>query len=192
MEETFSKKSNLSAVILREEIENKQILTDYVFSSIILLGSLGFLITGISSFFKYNFIFFLNADRILFFPQGITMCFYGSVGLLISISQFLILYWKIGNGYNEINKEKGTVEIYRKGYPGKNSEVKLIYEIKDIEAIKIETNSSFFNSKQTIYICLKQKVDIPIIQVRNPINLNEIEKKASEIASFLKVPLKEN
>lgn len=60
-----------------------------------------------------------------------------------------------------------------------------------LEAIRIETNSNFFNSKQTIYICLKQKMEIPIIQVRNPINLNEIEKKASEIASFLKVSLKE-
>lgn len=119
-------------IILREEIKNKQIINDYIFSSIILLGSLGFLITGLSSFFKHNFIFFLNADRILFFPQGITMCFYGSLGLIISISQILILYWKIGEGYNEFNKQKGTLEIYRKGYPGKNSEVKLVYEIKDI------------------------------------------------------------
>lgn len=132
MKEMFSNKPNSSTLILKEEIKNKQILTDYIFSGIILLGSLGFLITGISSFFKYNFIFFLNADQILFFPQGITMCFYGSIGLVISISQFLILYWEVGNGYNEFNKEKGILEIYRKGYPGKNSEVKLTYEIKDI------------------------------------------------------------
>lgn len=123
---------NSNKIILREEIQNKQLLTDYIFSSIILLGSLGFLITGISSFLNYNFIYFLNAEKILFFPQGLTMCFYGSIGTIISISQFLILYWEIGKGYNEFNKEKGTVEIYRKGYPGKNSEVKLEYEIKDI------------------------------------------------------------
>lgn len=62
------------------------------------------------------------------------MFFYGSIGLIISTSQFLILYWKVGEGYNEFNKEKGTVKIYRKGYPGKNSssEVELTYEIKDI------------------------------------------------------------
>lgn len=127
MKENYS-----NEIILRNEIKNKQLITDYIFSNTILLGSLGFLITGLSSFFQHNFIFFLNADKILFFPQGITMCFYGSVGCIISISQILILYWKIGEGYNEFNKDKGIVEIYRKGYPGKKSEVKLIYEIKDI------------------------------------------------------------
>lgn len=132
MEENFSKNSKKSQKILREEIKNKQILTDYFFSIIILLGSVGFLITGISSFFKYNFIFFLKAEKILFFPQGITMSLYGIIGLLISISQILILYWKIGDGYNEFNKETGTVEIYRNGFPGKKSEIKLIYDIKDI------------------------------------------------------------
>lgn len=137
MEENFLKKKNSKKIILKEEITNKQLLTDYIFSIIILLGSLGFLITGASSFLKYNFIFFLNADKILFFPQGITMCFYGTLGLIISISQFLILYWEIGNGYNEFNKEKGTVEIYRKGYPGKNSDVRLNYDIKDILRIYI-------------------------------------------------------
>jgi len=46
------------------------------------------------------------------------------------------------------------------------------------------------NAKQTIFICLKGKKEIPIIQIRNPININELEKKASDLASFLQVPIK--
>lgn len=69
MEETFLKKTNSNQIILREEIKNKQLITDYIFSSIILLGSLGFLITGASSFFNQNFISFLSADKIIFFHK---------------------------------------------------------------------------------------------------------------------------
>lgn len=59
-----------------------------------------------------------------------------------------------------------------------------------LESIIVETNSNFLNSKQTIFICLKEKIKIPIIQMRKPLNLNKIEEKASELASFLKVSVK--
>ena len=44
--------------------------------------------------------------------------------------------------------------------------------------------------KQNIFVCLKGKKDLPILQPTKPLEINELEKKASEIASFLKVPLK--
>lgn len=47
------------------------------------------------------------------------MCFYGLIGVILSINQFLILYLKIGEGYNEFNKETGMMTIYRKGFPKK-------------------------------------------------------------------------
>ena len=62
-----------------ETITNKQKNNDILFSLIMLLGSIGFLIAGISSYFKTN--------EIIFFPQGITMCFYGTCGLIISSYQ---------------------------------------------------------------------------------------------------------
>nr|YP_009538640.1 photosystem I assembly protein ycf4 [Phacus pleuronectes]AYQ93681.1 photosystem I assembly protein ycf4 [Phacus pleuronectes] len=177
--------------ILKEEIINEQELIDYCISFILLIGSLGFLITGISSFANLNLVGFLKSNEILFFPQGITMCFYGTIGSITSCYQLINLYSKIGQGYNEINKEKGTLEIYRKGYPGKNDDIKITIQIKDIEAVKLENTSKILNSKQTIFICLKEKKYIPIIQINNPINTNKLEKKATEIASFLNVSLKE-
>lgn len=59
-----------------------------------------------------------------------------------------------------------------------------------LEAIKIEIKTEPFNTKQKIYICLKNKNDLPIIQIDKPIKINELEEKASEIASFLKIPVK--
>jgi hypothetical protein len=118
--------------ILKEEIKNEQKPIDYIISGSLLLGSLGFLITGISTYTKINIIPFLNTNEILFFPQGITMIFYGTCGTLLAISQLIILILNIGEGYNEFNMENKTITIYRKNYPGKNSEIKLNYNVKDI------------------------------------------------------------
>ena len=87
---------------------------------------------GVSSYIKNNLIPFLNADQIIFFPQGITMCFYGTCALIVSINQIRIMLLKIGEGYNEFNKEKGIMQIYRKGLMGEDSDVNIIYPLADI------------------------------------------------------------
>lgn len=70
-----------------QEIKNNEGYTDVITSAIMFLGSVGFLIAGISSYMNQNLIEFLNAKEIIFFPQGITMCFYGLTGLIISSYQ---------------------------------------------------------------------------------------------------------
>lgn len=129
------KKENLiikNENLLKEEIVEPDKLTKFIINSIILLGSLGFFTVGISSYLGYNLVFFLNSTEILFFPQGITMLAYGTLGLLISINQFLILYWKVGEGYNEFNKINGKMTIFRKGFPGKDEDVMITYSLNDI------------------------------------------------------------
>lgn len=104
----------------------------WIFNASILLGGIGFLTVGVSSYIKNNLIPFLNADQIIFFPQGITMCFYGTCGIIVSINQIRIMLLKIGEGYNEFNKEKGIMQIYRKGIMGENSDVNIVYPLTDI------------------------------------------------------------
>lgn len=58
------------------------------------------------------------------------------------------------------------------------------------ESIRVEIKTELFNTKQKIYLCIKGKPDLPIIQINTPIKLNEIEEKASTLASFLNVPIK--
>ena len=78
---------NKNDEILIEEIKNNEKLFDIIISTTMFLGSLSFLIVGISSYLKSDVIGFLNAKEIIFFPQGLTMCFYGVAGLLISTYQ---------------------------------------------------------------------------------------------------------
>lgn len=73
--------------VLLDEVKNKEKNTDIIISTTMLLGSIGFLTVGISSYLKYDIIGFLNAKEILFFPQGLTMCFYGTLGIIISVYQ---------------------------------------------------------------------------------------------------------
>lgn len=60
------------------------------------------------------------------------MCFYGTCGVIVGINQIRIILSKIGEGFNEFNKEKGIMQIYRKGPMGENSDVNIIYPLTDI------------------------------------------------------------
>lgn len=116
-----------------QKIEERDKLIKYILNSTMFLGSLGFSIAGFSSYMKTNILPFINSDNIVFFPQGITMCFYGILGLIISINQVLISYYKVGEGYNEFNKEKGTMRVYRKGgILWNKTDIDITYALKDI------------------------------------------------------------
>lgn len=118
--------------LLRDEIVEDYKIYKILLSASILMGSLGFTIIGISSYLNNNIIPFLDASKIIFFPQGITMLCYGILGTILSINQLIILYYKVGEGYNEFNKEKNIMRIFRKGFPGKNSDVIIEYPLNDI------------------------------------------------------------
>ena len=118
--------------ILKETILEEDKIIKYLLNYCIFFGALGFLIVGISSYIGYNLIPFLKANEIIFFPQGLTMCFYGICGIIVGINQIRILTLKIGEGYNEFNKEKGIVKIYRKGL---SSDINITYAITDIVRI---------------------------------------------------------
>jgi hypothetical protein len=176
--------------ILIEKIQEQNKTTKWIINIIMLLGSISFFTVGLSSYFNFNIFPILDSREIIFFPQGIIMSFYGISGLFFSINQIFILYWKIGEGYNEFNKNKNNIKIYRKGFPGKNQEIELNYKINQIEKIKLEIKTELFNTKQKIYLCIKDRPDLPILQTSNPLKIHEIEKKASKIASFINVPIK--
>jgi Ycf4 len=117
-----------------------------------------------------------NSFDIAFFPQGLLMSFYGSLGLLLSIYWILLIFWNVGGGFNEFcvarntgdaaekqkgrdgaqhrDKKEGFVRVFRWGYPGKNRKIDLIYSLKDVEAIRVELKQGL-DPQRTIYLRLK-------------------------------------
>lgn len=200
--------------IRRYLIIGERRFSNYWWASTILVGALGFLITGISSApnFGLNFSlpFHLFSEPIKnsisensanfsltesvqsvqfhFFPQGLLMCFYGSLGFLLSIYWWLLIFWNVGGGFNEFNKKDGFIRIFRWGYPGKDRKIDLYYTLKDVEAIKVELSQGL-DAQRTIYLKLKGKREIPLTGVGQPLTIQEIEKQASELANFLQVSL---
>lgn len=175
-------------LIRRYIIIGERRFSTYFWACVISLGALGFLITGLSSYTGSSLFGFQDQNPIAFFPQGLLMCFYGSLGLLLSLYWWFLIFWNVGSGFNEFNKKDGFIRIFRWGYPGKNRKIDLYYNLKDIESIKVEFKQGL-DAQRTIYMTLKGKREIPITGIGQPLSIKEIEKQASDLANFLQVSL---
>lgn len=175
-------------LIRRYFIVGSRTFSNYWWASIICIGSCGFILTGLSSFFGQNIVPFINSNNISFFPQGLVMLFYGLLGLLFSLYLWFTLLWRIGSGFNEFNKKDGIVRIFRWGFPGKNRRIDYSYPINEIESIRVVIQEGI-NPRRAIYMRLKGQKEIPLTRIGEPITLEELETQASELAKFLKVAL---
>lgn len=163
-------------------------ISNYVWGTITTLGGLGFLLTGISSFYQKNLLFFIHVDNIVFFPQGLVMCFYGVLAISLSIYIWLIILWDLGQGFNEFNTETGEIRIFRWGFPGKNRRIDLKYLISDVQSVRVEINEGL-NPRRVIYLKLRGNREIPLTRAGQPISIQELENQAAELARTLQVSL---
>lgn len=195
---------NNENLIRRYLIIGERRFSNYWWATVVLIGALGFLVTGIFSYLNLkngnnllpdalessSNMLIGSGTNISFFPQGLLMCFYGSLGFLLSMYWWFLIFWNVGGGFNEFNKKDGFVRIFRWGYPGQNRKIDLYYTLKDIEAIRVELKQGgFTDSQRTIYLKLKGKKEIPLTGIGDPLTIQEIEKQASELANFLQVSL---
>jgi len=116
------------------------------------------------------------------------MMFYGFIGMLAALYLWLSIFWDVGGGYNEFNQDTGAVEIFRLGFPGKNRQIQLTYPIEDVQAIRVEIKEGI-NPRRTLYLRIKDRNDIPLTRVGQPLSLSELENRGAELARFLAVPL---
>lgn len=174
--------------IKRDTIVGSRRFSNYWWSSIILLGGLGFFIVGLSSYFNIEIMPFSQSANLLFLPQGIIMLFYGTVGIIVSLFLWYTIFLNIGSGYNEFNNDQGIITIFRLGFPGKNRILKLKYNIQEIQSIKIKIDEGL-SPKREICLKTKDKREIPLTKVGQPMGINEIETEASDLANFLGIVL---
>jgi hypothetical protein len=197
-------------LIRRYMIIGERRFSNYWWAIFISIGSVGFLLTGIRSYFSFvsqsfsslgsNEISYLldgltnisteilTNQNLPFFPQGLLMTFYGSLGILVSIYWWFLIFWNVGGGFNEFNKKEGIIRIFRWGYPGKNRKIDFSYSLKEIDSIKVELKQGL-DPQRTIYLKLKSNKQIPLTGIGQPLTLKDIEKQASELANFLQISL---
>ena len=152
------------------------------------IGGYGFFLTGLSSYFKVNFLLFSNVKELTFIPQGITLLFYGSVGLILGVFLCLTIIWDVGSGYNEYNKNLKKVFLYRQGFPGSNRTFTLSFSFDEIRSIKVRVKEGL-NPVRQLILCLNDKREIPLSGINRPISLSTIENEAVRLAQYLNIYL---
>ena len=161
-------------------------LSNVFWAAAVSLGGLGFFLTGLSSFFGINLLIFSNSSDISFIPQGIVLVFYGTVGSLLGIFIILSIYWNVGSGYNEYNRDLQEVKLYRKGFPGKNRELTFTFSFEEVKSIKMRIKEGI-NPKRQLLLCLTDSREIPLTGIEEPMALNKIEDEAIKLAKYLNV-----
>jgi Ycf4 len=174
--------------IRQDKIVGSRRFSNYFWALFLFFGGLGFLLAGISSYFKINLLPFANPTELVFIPQGLVMMFYGTLSLGISLYTIITVLLDIGSGYNEYNRIENLVKIVRKGFPGKNREILLTYPLSNVRAIGIKITEGL-NPTRSIYLCLKDERNIPLTPVQEPIAISNLEEEAADLAKFLDLKL---
>lgn len=174
--------------VLRQTVLGSRRFSNYWWAIVVSFGATGFFFAGLSSYFKVNLLPVGDAAQLLFIPQGVAMGFYGIAGLALAVYLWLVILWDVGGGYNEFNKEMGMVKIFRWGFPGKNRQVEFGCRIEDVQSIRVEIKEGL-NPRRTLYLRVKDRREIPLTRVGQPISLSKLENQGAELARFLAVPL---
>ncbi len=174
--------------IRQDKIIGSRRFSNYFWSFFLFFGGLGFLLAGISSYFKVNLLPFANPTELVFIPQGIVMMFYGTLSFGFSLYIIITMILDIGSGYNEYNKIESLVKIVRKGFPGKNREIFLTYPLSNVRAIGIKITEGL-NPTRSIYLCLKDERNIPLTPAQEPAAISNLEEEAANLAKFLELKL---
>ena len=174
--------------IRRDKIIGSRRFSNYFWSFFLFFGGVGFILTGLSSYFKINLLPFADPTELIFIPQGLVMLFYGTLSFGISIYIIITIILDIGGGYNEYNRVEQLVTVVRRGFPGRNREVLLTYSLSNIRSIGIKITEGL-NPVRSIYLCLKDERKIPLTPVQEPISISNLEEEATSLAKFLDLKL---
>ena len=174
--------------ILRQEVLGSRRLSNYWWAAISTIGGVGFLLAGLSSYLHVNVLLVSDTTSLAFVPQGIALLFYGIAGCLVALYLWLMVILNVGGGYNEFNKKTGKFKVFRWGFPGKDRRIELECPIEFIQSVRAEIKEGL-SPKRMLYLQVKQRREIPLTRVGQPISLSQLENQGAELARFLGVPL---
>lgn len=197
---SFSNSENFEPIqtelLWRDLLTGSKTFLNTLFSFLTFFGGLNFIVVGVKSFVIDNAINvpkFLNLESsaldISFFPQGLSMLFYGVVGVLFSLYLGLLLILDVGSGYNEFNKETQTITLFRKGFPGKYRRIFISLSFSEVQSLQLKIFQGLNNQKATLFLKIKGKKDLVLNEQSRYVPLNELERISARLADFLQVPL---
>ncbi|MEB3882946.1 photosystem I assembly protein Ycf4 [Lyngbya sp. CCY1209] len=173
---------------LENQIMGSRRFSNYFWATTVSIGGLGFLLAGISSYLGRNLLPFSDPTQLIFVPQGLVMGLYGGAAILLASYLWLVIFWDLGGGYNRFDRDSGDIRIFRWGFPGKNRRVEFNCRTEDVQSIRVDIKEGL-NPRRALYLKLKDRREIPLTRVGQPMALAELENRGAELAKFLQVPL---
>ena len=174
--------------VLSQPVLGSRRFSNYFWAVVVSIGGIGFLLAGLSSYFKVNLLPVSNPLSLAFIPQGIALTFYGVAGTLLATYLWVAISLDIGGGYNKFDREAGEITIFRNGFPGKNRRIELKSQLADAQAVRVDIKDGL-SPRRTLYVRIKGRREIPLTRVGEPISLTELETQGADLARFLGVPL---
>ena len=110
----------VTPTVLSQPVLGSRRFSNFFWAIVVSIGGVGFLLAGLSSYFKVNLLPVSNPLTMAFIPQGIALTFYGVAGTLLATYLWAAIALDIGGGYNKFDREAGDITIFRNGFPGKN------------------------------------------------------------------------
>jgi hypothetical protein len=185
---TINKGGSSATNVLHQKVLGSRRFSNYLWATIVSLGSIGFLLAGVSSYLKVNLLIVSDPTQLVFVPQGLVMGLYSIAGLLLASYLWLVILWDVGGGYNEFDRETGKIKIFRWGFPGKNRRIEVNFATQDVQSVRVDIKEGI-NPRRALYLRAKGRRDIPLTRVGQPLSLTELEVNGAELARFLQVPL---
>ena len=171
--------------LFEQKIKGSKKISNYIVSSAITIGGVGFLLASISSYFGKDLLPLGRPSTLIFVPQGLVMGLYGVAASILAIYLWRLIAIDFGSGKNSFNKDTGILLLSRQGFL---KEIQIEVPLKDIKAVKLDAREGF-NSRRRICLRLQGRKDLPISKVGSPPPLLELEEEGAELARFLGVNL---
>lgn len=171
---------------LRFEVPGSRRPSTYFFAVVLTMGGLGFLLAGLSPFVDTNLLPFTDTRMLTRIPQGVAMIFYGVLALLASAYYWMSLVLNLGAGYNEFDKDKNLLSIYRSGFPGKNRHIKFTHDLDKITGLKVEIKGGL-NPSRSLFLKIRGANNVRLSPIGQPPSLMTVEDQAAAVARFLNI-----
>nr|YP_010932306.1 hypothetical chloroplast RF4 [Hormidiella parvula]WKT05990.1 hypothetical chloroplast RF4 [Hormidiella parvula] len=176
--------------IRREKVVASRTFSNAVWALVVCLGGGGFVLVGLSSYWRQPILPFLPQTSLLFFPQGLVMGFYGIAGVFLGVYLWLAILWDVGGGWNEFDLDKGYIHIFRWGFPGRNRRIHLCCRLGHVESLLVRAQQGDLRSSSFLLL-LKVRGGLTSLPLGGVAGLSprEVEDRAAELARFLNLPV---
>ena len=175
----------LGQTLLEQSVTGSRKGSNYVVSSMLSIGGIGFLLASVSSYFGKDFLPLGHPGSFIFVPQGLIMGIYGIAAFSLAVYQWSLVWVDFGSGSNLFDKNAGKLSVSRRGL---FKEINLEIPLKDVKAVKLEIKEGI-NPRRRIALRVQGRRDLPLSGVGQPPPLAELEKEGAELARFLGVNL---